>query len=244
MNASIKEKVADLVATFKSTGRIVIVGASLAGLRAAEALRKEGFTGKLTIIGDEPDEPYDRPPLSKQVLKGWVPADHTKLPRVRQVDAEWRLGIAAIGLDRRHKQVRLANGEQVPFDRLLIATGTRAREWPNKKEAGLEGVYTIRTSNDAARLQKALAAKPGRVLVTGAGFVGSEVASVCRETGPRCDGRGTRLCAASGRARRRDWCDRRGDAARPWRRPPHRDWGEVPRWGRQRPCAACPVLRR
>ena len=183
MNASTKEKVADLVATFKSTGRIVIVGASLAGLRAAEALRKEGFTGQLTIIGDEPEEPYDRPPLSKQVLKGWVPADHTKLARVRQVDAEWRLGIAATGLDRRSKQVRLANGEQVPFDRLLIATGTRAREWPNKKEAALEGVFTIRTSNDAARLQKALAAKPGRVLVIGAGFIGSEVASVCRELG-------------------------------------------------------------
>src|SRR5271169_1534969 len=83
--------VSDLVRTFKSEGRLVIVGASLAGLRAAEALRKEGFTGPLTIIGDEPEEPYDRPPLSKQVLKGWVPADHTKLPRVRQVDAEWNL---------------------------------------------------------------------------------------------------------------------------------------------------------
>ena len=79
---STTEKVADLAATFKSTGRLVIVGASLAGLRAAEALRKEGFTGQLTIIGDELEEPYDRPPLSKQVLKGWVPADHTKLPRV------------------------------------------------------------------------------------------------------------------------------------------------------------------
>ena len=68
---SIKETVADLATTFKSTGRLVIVGASLAGLRAAEALRKEGFAGPLTIIGDEPEEPYDRPPLSKQVLKGW-----------------------------------------------------------------------------------------------------------------------------------------------------------------------------
>ena len=183
MNGSTKEIVADLVAAFKSTGRIVIVGASLAGLRAAEALRKEGFTGHLTIIGDEPEEPYDRPPLSKQVLKGWVPADHTKLPRVREVDAEWLLGEAAVGLDRVNKQVRLAGGDQIPFDRLLIATGTRAREWFNKEEAALEGVFTIRTSNDAARLQKALAAKPGRVLVIGAGFVGSEVASVCRELG-------------------------------------------------------------
>ena len=144
-------------------------------------MRKEGFTGHLTIIGDEPEEPYDRPPLSKQVLKGWVPADHTKLPRVREVDAQWLLGEAATGLDRVNKQVRLAGGAEIPFDRLLIATGTRAREWFNKEEAALEGVFTIRTSNDAARLQKALAAKPGRVLVIGAGFVGSEVASVCRE---------------------------------------------------------------
>ena len=65
------------VEEFRSSGRIVIVGASLAGLRAAEALREEGFRGRLTIIGDEPYEPYDRPPLSKQVLHGWVPADHT-----------------------------------------------------------------------------------------------------------------------------------------------------------------------
>src|SRR6202030_4825557 len=75
----------------KARGRIVIVGASLAGLRGAEALRKADFKGSLTIIGDEPDEPYDRPPLSKQVLKGWVPANHTKLPRARELDAEWRL---------------------------------------------------------------------------------------------------------------------------------------------------------
>jgi NADPH-dependent 2,4-dienoyl-CoA reductase/sulfur reductase-like enzyme len=89
--------VADLVTAFKTEGRIVIVGASLAGIRGAEALRKEGFTGSLTIIGDEQHEPYDRPPLSKQVLKGWVPADHTKLPRMREVDADWRLGVAAAG---------------------------------------------------------------------------------------------------------------------------------------------------
>src|SRR5215472_10776945 len=82
-----------------------------AGLRAAEALRKEGFTGHLTIIGDEPEEPYDRPPLSKQVLKGWVPADHTKLPRVREVDAEWLLGEAAVRLDRVNKQVHLVGGD-------------------------------------------------------------------------------------------------------------------------------------
>jgi NADPH-dependent 2,4-dienoyl-CoA reductase/sulfur reductase-like enzyme len=175
--------VSDLVTAFKTKGRITIVGASLAGLRAAEALRDEGFNGKLTIIGDEKHEPYDRPPLSKQVLKGWVRADHTKLPRMRKVDADWRLGVAATGLDRKTKQVRLANGDQVPFDRLLIATGVRSRPWFNPKEAALEGVFTLRTSDDSGRLQAALAAKPGRVLIVGAGFIGSEMASVCRELG-------------------------------------------------------------
>ncbi|PRC44798.1 FAD-dependent oxidoreductase, partial [Mycobacterium sp. ITM-2017-0098] len=108
----------DLVRTFKAEGRIVIVGASLAGLRAAEALRDEGFTGSLTIIGDEVHEPYDRPPLSKQVLKGWVPAGNTKLPRMRAIDADWRLGVAATGLDRDNREVLLANGDKVPYDRL------------------------------------------------------------------------------------------------------------------------------
>ena len=180
---NISTQVTDLISTFKATGRIVIVGASLAGLRAAEALRDEGFTGSLTIIGDEPHEPYDRPPLSKQVLKGWVPADHTKLPRLRPVDADWRLGVAASGLDRANRQVLLANGDRVPYDRLLIATGTRARPWPNQKEASLDGVLTLRTSDDAACLQARLAARPKRVLIIGAGFIGSEMASVCRELG-------------------------------------------------------------
>ena len=168
---------------FKDSGRIVIVGASLAGLRAAEALREEGFRGQLTIIGDEPDEPYDRPPLSKQVLKGWVAADHTKLPRLRAVDAQWRLGVAATALDRANQLVRLADGGEVVGDRLLIATGVRARRWPNAQEATLQGIHTVRTSTDAARLQAALAARPRRVLIIGSGFIGSEVASVCRELG-------------------------------------------------------------
>jgi len=169
--------------TLRAHGRIVIVGASLAGLRGAEALREAGFSGHLTIIGDEPYEPYDRPPLSKQVLKGWVPAGNTKLPRLRTVDAEWRLGVAANGLDRASRLVHLANGEKVPFDRLLIATGVRARQWPNPVEAALDGVCTLRTSEDAADIQRRLAARPGRVLVIGAGFIGSEVASICRQLG-------------------------------------------------------------
>ena len=168
---------------FRKSGHIVIVGASLAGLRAAEALRDESFEGHLTIIGDEPHEPYDRPPLSKQVQKGWVKADHTKLPRLREINAEWQLGVAATGLDRAKGVLRLANGVELAGDALLIATGVRARQWPNPKEASLEGVFTLRTCDDAARLQSALAAKPRRVLVIGAGFIGSEVASVCCSLG-------------------------------------------------------------
>src|SRR3984893_14984521 len=95
-------------ALLKFSGRIVIVGASLAGLSAAETLRAEGFRGHLTLIGEEPYLPYDRPPLTKAVLTGWVPAEHTQLPRrATLTDVEWRLGIAATGLDRSGQQVPL-----------------------------------------------------------------------------------------------------------------------------------------
>ncbi|MBM4796407.1 FAD-dependent oxidoreductase [Streptomyces sioyaensis] len=163
--------------------RIVVVGASLAGLRAAEALRDEGFTGELTLIGDEPHAPYDRPPLSKAVLSGWLTTDHTELPRVRDIAARWLLGTSATGLDLRARRVELADGRQVAYDRLLIATGTRARPWPQQQGGTLHGVHVLRTRDDADRLRTALAAGPGRVLVIGAGFTGGEVASVCRDLG-------------------------------------------------------------
>ena len=171
-------------AAFKDNGRIVIVGASLAGLTAAETLRAEGFTGSLTLIGDEPSLPYDRPPLSKEVLTGWVPAEHTQLPRHETpAGVSWRLGVAATGLDLAAKRVHLADGHTVIYDRLLIATGTRARPWPNPTEAKLEGVFTLRGREDAQRLRQCLAATPERVLVIGGGFTGSEIASDCRELG-------------------------------------------------------------
>ncbi|WP_353946062.1 FAD-dependent oxidoreductase [Streptomyces sp. HUAS MG91] len=164
-------------------GRIVVVGASLAGLRAAEALREEGFTGPLTVVGEEHRPPYDRPPLSKQVLLGTAAPDTTGLPMRRDPDAQWRLGVRATGLDPLAKRVLLADGESLPYDRLLIATGTRARPWPHPQQAALDGVFTLRTSEDAARLAERLAAGPRRVLVIGAGFTGSEIASACRERG-------------------------------------------------------------
>jgi NADPH-dependent 2,4-dienoyl-CoA reductase/sulfur reductase-like enzyme len=166
---------------FRRSGSIVIVGASLAGLAAAAVMRRDGFAGSLTMIGDEPDQPYDRPPLSKQVLEGWLAADHTGLPGAGDLNARWLLGVPATELDLPGKQVRLGDGSSVEFDRLLIATGTRARPWPNETEAALDGVLVLRTRHDAAGLRQRLAARPRRVLVIGAGFTGSEVASACRD---------------------------------------------------------------
>ncbi|NMH98817.1 FAD-dependent oxidoreductase [Pseudonocardia acidicola] len=170
-------------AALRRTGRVVIVGAALAGLRAAAVLRREGFRGSLTLIGDERRDPYDRPPLSKQVLTGWVPAADTALPRPRDLDAQWRLGTPATRLDLTGKRVGLADGDWVPYDKLLITTGVRARPWPNPDEAALDGVFVLRTRDDGHALAARLGAGPGRVLVVGAGFTGSEVASACRDLG-------------------------------------------------------------
>ncbi len=170
--------------TLAGDARVVIVGASLAGLRGAERLRAEGFTGPITMIGDEPYEPYDRPPLSKQVLLGMAPAGKTRLPRLVDLgDVEWRLGVAATGLDRDASQVRLADGSSVAYDRLLIATGVRNRPWFVPEQAAYDGVVSVRTSADSTTLRSCLAAGPKRVLVIGGGFTGSEIASVSRQLG-------------------------------------------------------------
>lgn len=181
MSSNNAEKTASPVQ--RSVQRILIVGASLAGLSAAEALRSEGFAGTITVIGDEPYAPYDRPPLSKTVLTGQLPAEHTTLPQSIDLQAEWLLGVPAIGLDLGNREVELADGRRFGFDRLLIATGTRARPWPDSTQAALDGVCLLRTCDDAAQLRARLAAGPKRVLVIGGGFTGSEVASVCRELG-------------------------------------------------------------
>jgi NADPH-dependent 2,4-dienoyl-CoA reductase/sulfur reductase-like enzyme len=165
-----------------SARRIVIVGASLAGLSAAETLRREGFRGRVILVGDEPHLPYDRPPLSKAVITGRVRADETTLPR-RTADVEWVLGVAAVGLELGAKRVHLADGRALEFDRLLIATGARARAWHDPVEARLDGVFTLRGRDDAERLRKRLTRDVRRVLVIGGGFIGSEVASSCRELG-------------------------------------------------------------
>lgn len=161
--------------------RIVVVGASLAGLRAAQALRAAGHEDEVVVIGDEARRPYTRPPLSKELLVGDHTVEQCDFPSA-EVDVEWRLGAAAVGLDRGAREVVLADGERVAYDRLIVATGCRARQWTGPG-AELDGLHTLRDLDDALRLRAALTDGRPRVAVVGAGFVGAEVASTARRLG-------------------------------------------------------------
>ncbi|MDX6237354.1 MAG: hypothetical protein QOG10_2169 [Kribbellaceae bacterium] len=165
--------------------RIVIVGASAAGSTTAQTLRREGFAGALTVIGDEPHLPYDRPPLSKQVLLGTWPVDRTSFgasTAYQEQGIELRLGTKAERLDLDQRAVVLATGEQVSYDRLVIATGVQ----PVYLRAGHElgGVHVLRTLDDAVALRAALLTASS-VVVVGAGFLGSETAAAASRLG--CD---------------------------------------------------------
>jgi 3-phenylpropionate/trans-cinnamate dioxygenase ferredoxin reductase subunit len=166
-------------------GTIVIVGASLAGLRAAEELRTLGFEGTITVVGDEPHRPYDRPPLSKQVLAGTKPPESTTLltsrGTVEDLDLDWRLGESASGLDVAERSVLLAGGERLRYDGLVIATGASPKRLPGTDH--IDGVHTLRTLDDCAAIRANLEASPRRVAVVGAGFIGAEVAATCRGLG-------------------------------------------------------------
>jgi NADPH-dependent 2,4-dienoyl-CoA reductase/sulfur reductase-like enzyme len=162
--------------------RIVIVGASAAGLTAAETLRRRGWDGDLTLIGEEPQPPYDRPPLSKQVLTGaWKPERSTlrSLQDLARLEADLRLGQRATALDVEGGQVRLGNGESIGYDALIIATGVAPRRLP---DSDLAGVHVLRTLDDALALRAALLTGT-RVAVVGAGFLGTEVAAAARTMG-------------------------------------------------------------
>jgi NADPH-dependent 2,4-dienoyl-CoA reductase/sulfur reductase-like enzyme len=160
--------------------RVAVVGASAAGLAAVETLRRAGFDGTLTLVGDEPHAPYDRPPLSKQILSGEWTTGRLPLRTPADLDAlglDLRLGTAATELDLAGRTVRLADGSRVPYDGLIVATGVRPRRLPGDEDA-----HVLRTLDDALALRDRL--NPGRrLVVVGAGFLGAEAAAVARRLG-------------------------------------------------------------
>ena len=160
---------------------VAVVGASLAGLSAARALRAQGFDGALTVIGAEARRPYDRPPLSKEFLAGDVGEDALALEADDDdLNAQWLLGAHATRLDATAGAVHLDDGTTVYADGIVVATGARARSWP--ASARLAGVHVLRTVDDAIALRREL--RPGaRLVVIGAGFIGGEVASTAAKLG-------------------------------------------------------------
>jgi NADPH-dependent 2,4-dienoyl-CoA reductase/sulfur reductase-like enzyme len=164
---------------------VVVVGAGVAGWRFVEALRREGYEGAITLAGDEPHAPYDRPPLSKQVLSGKWELDQTLLATpelLERLEVTLRLGVRATGLDVASTTVRFADGSSIAGTHVVIATGARARLLPFSAVARL---HTVRTRDDVARLNGDLASLAPRsvVGVIGGGFIGAEVATALQQRG-------------------------------------------------------------
>jgi 3-phenylpropionate/trans-cinnamate dioxygenase ferredoxin reductase component len=162
----------------------VIVGASLAGATAAASLRDQGFDGSVVLIGAETEPPYERPQLSKEYLRGEQPLDAALVRPAdwyakNQVDA--RLGTRAVQLDARQREVVLAGGERVAWDRLLVSTGSRNRRL-DVPGADLPGIYDLRQAEDADRIREA-ASEGATVVCVGMGFIGAEVAASLRQMG-------------------------------------------------------------
>jgi NADPH-dependent 2,4-dienoyl-CoA reductase/sulfur reductase-like enzyme len=167
-------------------GTVVVIGASLAGLRAAEEVRHEGHTGPVVIVGEEIHAPYDRPPLSKQLLSGkWeVERTHHHTPDAHDaLGLEFRLGRRATALDTGTRTVACSDGTELAYDGLVIATGAATRSLPGTE--GMPGVWMLRTLDDCLGIKAGLAAAGDapRVVVIGAGFIGSEVAATCHGMG-------------------------------------------------------------
>ena len=166
----------------ESLERVVVVGASLAGLRAAETLRQKGFAGSVTVVGAEPHRPYDRPPLSKKLLLGeWEP-DRIQLRQpdsFDDLDVEWKFGIAASRLRLADQQIDLTDGNSLEFGGLIIATGATPRRLP--EQGRHQHVHVLRTLDDALGIRQQIAEGGKRVIVIGAGFIGLEVAAIARQ---------------------------------------------------------------
>ena len=167
---------------------VTIVGASLAGLRCAEALRADGFAGTICLVGDETHRPYDRPPLSKQFLTGGWDEDRISLYKAEKHDPlalDLRLGLRATALDAEARTVELSDGTVLQSDAVVIATGAGLRRLPGTE--GRPHVHGVRTIDDASALRDDLASlDPGsRVVLIGAGFIGQEVATAATAAGHR-----------------------------------------------------------
>lgn len=163
---------------------VVVVGASLAGLRACETLRTDGFTGRITMVGAEREVPYDRPPLSKKLLAGEWDADRIRLRKPEDVAGlglEMMLGVRAGGLDLGRKHLQLDDGSELAYDGLVIATGASPRRLPDQPD--LDGICELRTLADAMDLRARIAEPGTRLVVIGAGFIGLEVAATARARG-------------------------------------------------------------
>ncbi|MFJ1548453.1 NAD(P)/FAD-dependent oxidoreductase [Streptomyces sp. NPDC088246] len=158
---------------------MVVAGASMGGLRAAEQLRAAGWTGAVTLIGDEPRMPYNRPPLSKEVLAGRAPFESLAFtPKASVDDVEWRLGATVVQARLDDRVVVLDDGEELRFDGLVAATGMRPRRLRCEGPSGPgSGRHTVRTLADAQALRDELTLPGARVVVVGAGFIGCEVAA-------------------------------------------------------------------
>ena len=162
---------------------VVIAGASLAGLTAADTLRNEGYEGSIIVVDPSTEIPADRPPLSKQVLAGeWPPekAQHRAAARVPDLDLDLRLGVAATALDAASRSISLSDGSLISADGIVLAMGATARRLPGDQPAG---VHVLRTLDDCLSLRAELEKMPARVAVIGAGFIGAEVAATCRGRG-------------------------------------------------------------
>ncbi len=162
---------------------VVVVGASLAGLRACEQLRTAGYDGRVTLIGAEAHEPYDRPPLSKKLLAGDWDADRIRLRKPGELDdlrIDTRLGATAVGLDAGRRVVDLDGGAEVAYDGLIVATGASPRRLPGQPDA--TGIHVLRTLDHSLALRTELR-EGAQVVVIGAGFIGLEVAATARGRG-------------------------------------------------------------
>jgi NADPH-dependent 2,4-dienoyl-CoA reductase/sulfur reductase-like enzyme len=169
---------------------VIVVGASLAGWRATEALRAEGFEGTISLVGEERHLPYDRPPLSKQILAGtWPPEKAVLADRKRSSELAVHevLGRRAIGLDVAGRKVELDDGTVLSADGIVLSTGAAPRHLPGTESLGpADGLFTLRTLDDSLALRTAIGSvEAARVVVVGAGFIGSEVASTCAGLGCR-----------------------------------------------------------